>query len=168
MIIRRTEEKDIDSIMCIIRQAQEYMRSQGINQWQNGYPNKEVFASDIADGISYVAEDGENIIGTFAFGIMEEPTYKRVYEGQWKLSGEYGVIHRVAVDNNIKGNGLGGKIVEYVRQRCAEQDIKSIRIDTHRDNISMQRMLSKNGFERIGIIHLADGAERIAFEKELK
>ena len=31
----------------------------------------------------------------------------------------------------------------------------------------MQRMLEKNGFVRCGVIHLADGAPRIAFEKVL-
>ena len=47
-----------------------------------------------------------------------------------------------------------------------------IRIDTHRQNASMQRMLEKNGFAYCGIIYLQDGAEagaeRLCFDKLLE
>ena len=165
MLIRRTKENDIKEMMRIVRQAQEYMRSQNINQWQNGYPNEAVFLEDISKEISYVAEEEGKVIGTFAFAVMEEPTYKEIFEGEWKGSSEYAVIHRVAVDNEVKGKGLGGQMVEYAVRECENQNIDTLRIDTHRDNLSMQRMLLKNGFERRGIIYLESGDERIAFEK---
>ncbi len=165
MKIRKTEEKDIVFIMNIVNQAQEYFRSQGINQWQNGYPTKEVFLQDIKDKRSYVIEKDGMVIGTFFFAIDEEPTYKKIYEGNWNNNDIYGMIHRVAVDNSMKGNGIGGKIVAFAKEECEKQSIYSLRIDTHRDNKSMQRMLTKNGFKPRGIIYLEDGAERIAFEK---
>ena len=40
-----------------------------------------------------------------------------------------------------------------------------VRIDTHEDNIPMQRALLRAGFERCGIIHIATGDERVAFQK---
>ena len=43
--------------------------------------------------------------------------------------------------------------------------MKSIKVDTHKDNISMQKLLRKNDFKYCGIIYLEDGSERIAFEK---
>ena len=165
MVIRKTKETDIQRMMEIVTQAQEYMRLQGINQWQNGYPNEKVFKTDIKNEMSYVLEEDGNVIGTFAFAVMEDPTYKKIYDGEWKSAKEYAVIHRVAVDNQVKGKGLGGKMVEYAVNECIAQDITSVRIDTHRDNKSMQRMLLKNGFEKRGIIYLESGEERVAFEK---
>ena len=41
----------------------------------------------------------------------------------------------------------------------------NIRIDTHRDNIIMQHNLAKHGFTYCGIIFLANGDERLAFQK---
>ncbi|NLZ51738.1 MAG: GNAT family N-acetyltransferase, partial [Thermoanaerobacteraceae bacterium] len=38
MKFRKAVEADIDSILNIIRQAQNYFKEQGIDQWQNGYP----------------------------------------------------------------------------------------------------------------------------------
>ena len=167
MKIRKTKEEDITFIMDIVRQAQEYFRMEGINQWQNGYPTKEVFVQDIQKEMSYVIEEDGKIMGTFAFAVEEEPTYKNIYEGSWSDEEIYGMIHRVAVDNQMKGNGLGGEIVDFVVKECQKQKVCSMRIDTHRDNKSMQRMLTKNGFQARGIIYLKDGAERIAFEKNI-
>lgn len=43
----------------------------------------------------------------------------------------------------------------------------NVRIDTHRDNQPMQALLKKCGFAYCGRIFLADGSERIAFQKTL-
>lgn len=50
---------------------------------------------------------------------------------------------------------------------CRGKEIKSIRIDTHQDNKSMQRLILKNNFEYCGIIYVEDGSERLAYEKVL-
>ena len=47
MEFRKSIKSDVSRIMEIIRQAQEYFKLQGINQWQNNYPNKEVINNDI-------------------------------------------------------------------------------------------------------------------------
>ena len=44
---------------------------------------------------------------------------------------------------------------------------KSIKVDTHEQNLSMQKLLRKNNFEHCGIIYLQDNSKRIAFEKIL-
>ena len=40
----------------------------------------------------------------------------------------------------------------------------NIRIDTHRDNQTMRRLLARYGFIECGIIYLANGDERLAFQ----
>lgn len=40
--------------MEIIKQAQCYFKKQGIDQWQNGYPNSTVIKQDIEKKESYV------------------------------------------------------------------------------------------------------------------
>lgn len=166
MEFRKTEKRDIPGIMRIIHQAQEYMRVQKINQWQNGYPDETVFENDIAHGYSYVMEENGKIIGTMAVLFDGEPTYDKIYDGAWKTVGEpYAAIHRVAVDAEVKGKGIAGRMLSEVEKMCRERGVHSMKNDTHRDNKSMQRMQAKNGFEYCGIIYLEDGEERIAFEK---
>ena len=166
MIFRKTKLEEVSDIMKMIDQAKAYMKEQGIDQWQNGYPNAEAFELDIEKGYSYVMEDDGKVIGTMAVIFDGEPTYDKIYEGAWKTGDEpYAAIHRVAVDAECKGQGIAGAMIDEVVKMCREKGVRSIKNDTHRDNKSMQRMQAKNGFEYCGVIYLEDGAERIAFEK---
>ena len=54
MEFRKSTKSDVIKIMEIVKQAQEYFKSQGIDQWQNGYPNEEVINNDIENGESDV------------------------------------------------------------------------------------------------------------------
>ena len=163
---RKTKYSEIPAVMKLINQAKSYMKEQGIDQWQNGYPNEGEIAMDIAKGYSYVMEENGKIIGTMAVLFDGEPTYDKIYEGSWKTDEkDYVAIHRVAVDSECKGKGIAGAMIDEVVNMCREKGVRSIKNDTHKDNLSMQRMQAKNGFEYCGVIYLEDGAERIAFEK---
>ena len=44
-------------------------------------------------------------------------------------------------------------------------DIMKVMEDTHRDNTIMQHLITKHGFTYCGIILLANGDERLAYQK---
>ncbi|WP_346916015.1 GNAT family N-acetyltransferase [Clostridium sp.] len=167
MEFRKTVKTDINDVINIIRQAQVYFKELGINQWQNDYPNVEIINNDIDNENSYVLLKDNNIIATAAVSFEGEKTYDSIYEGQWISNKEYAVIHRIAVNNNYKGLGISSKIIRNVEQLCLKKGVYSIKVDTHEENLSMQKMLKKNQFQYCGIIHLEDGSKRIAFEKIL-
>jgi RimJ/RimL family protein N-acetyltransferase len=145
--------------MEIYEGAREYMKINGNpNQWTNGYPDIKMITNDIKKGKSYVCLENEDILGVFYFGIEADATYMKIYEGKWQNDKEYGVIHRIAVAGHQKG------IATYCINWCFNE-CKNLRIDTHKDNISMKRVLEKNGFTYCGIIHLEYGDERIAYQK---
>lgn len=165
MEFRKSTEADIDEIMKIINQAQQYLKGQNIDQWQNNYPNIQVIKQDILDESSYVLTEGDLIIGTVCISFDGERTYDKIYEGQWKSNQDYAVIHRIAIRDEYKGRGYSGYIIKKAEEMCLKRNVHSIRVDTHKDNISMQKLLAKQGFEYCGLIYLGDGSPRIAFEK---
>lgn len=167
MEFRKAFETDINDIMNIIKQAQSYFKEQGINQWQNNYPNSETIRNDIANKHSYILLKDNNIVATAAVSFDGEKTYDSIYEGEWITNSQYAVIHRIAVDNTYKGLGLSFKIIKNVEELCLSKGVHSIKIDTHEENISMQKLLKKNKFQYCGIIYLEDGNKRIAFERIL-
>lgn len=160
-------EEDAKRIMEIIGQAQEYLREQGVNQWQNNYPDISTVMTDIDNQNCYVLRDGGKAVATVTVVFGGEKTYAEIYEGEWLSSREYATIHRIAVDTGYKGRGLASTIIGNIEAICRSRGISSIRVDTHRQNASMKRMLIKNGFTYCGIIYLSDSSERIAFEKIL-
>jgi RimJ/RimL family protein N-acetyltransferase len=161
MIIRKIKISDLAACESIYTSAREYMKNSGNpNQWNGIYPGTVEILSDIANGTGYVCEDDQTgeVLAVFHFSEGPDPTYNKIYQGEWKSDEPYAVIHRIAV----KYHGMG--VIDFCFSECFAA-APHLRIDTHRDNIPMQRVLSRNGFEYCGIIYLESGDERLAFEK---
>lgn len=162
MEIRPTRLEDMDTVVEIYNFARQFMIENGNrNQWINGYPSKELIEEDIRKNCSYVGINGNEITGVFRFTVGIDPTYIQIFEGEWLNDHPYGVVHRIASADNRKG------VASYCLNWCLQQ-CGNIRIDTHRDNIAMQKLLIKNGYTHCGIIYLEDGAERIAYQRSLQ
>jgi len=161
------KKKDLSEIIHIIGQAQAYLASQHIEQWQNGYPNESAILKDIKNTESYVVKsEDSSLLATAMFTTRNEPTYKRI-EGQWltKESAVYGVIHRMAVSEKNRGTGIAKFIFFQCEQNLKKNSIKSMRIDTHEENLGMQGLLKKLGYHYCGVIYLENNDKRLAFEK---
>ena len=158
MVIRKTTIADLDAVMAIYAHARTYMQESGNpNQWHNHHPPKEIIENDIKSGLSYVYESESGIAAVFYFNTEVEPTYSKI-QGQWLNSEPYGVVHRLARGPGAKGTGA------VCLNWCATQQ-PNIRIDTHRDNAAMLKLLDKLGYVYCGIIWLANGDERLAFQR---
>ena len=160
--IRHATCEDLPVILNLRNQAREIMRSYGnVKQWPEGYPLQEKFENDIEQGHSYVIMDENDlIVGTFAFIPSPDITYKVIYDGQWLDDEPYYVIHRIA--STPESHGILNALLDYCEAICP-----NIRIDTHADNVIMINGLKKRGYLYCGIIHLLNGDERLAFQKNL-
>lgn len=168
MKIRLAEAKDLPKITALYDSAKELLRSRGIDQWQNGYPNAESAAADIRGGESYVLEEEGEVVGTAYIGFGTEPTYDKIVKGAWKCAPErYAFLHRVAVSSAYSGRGLALQFFHEAEKLCREKGVTVLRCDTHRQNLAMQKTLERSGFAYCGIIYLEDGAERFGYEKSL-
>lgn len=135
------------------------MKSSGnVNQWVDGYPSSEVFLSDICSGNAYLLLRENKVVAYFAMTDGPEPTYNLITKGSWLNDDNYGVLHRIA--SNGEAKGVFKEILLY-----ASEHYSNIRIDTHHDNKIMQRLLEQNGFVYCGVIFLADGSPRLAYQR---
>lgn len=155
--VRKAIREDLPRIQEIYAYARSFMVKTGNpNQWGNNHPPLEQLEEDIALGDLYVVCDKEQIHGVFYFYIGDDPTYHRMDGGSWRSDTPYGTIHRIA------GDGSGGILKTAVE--FGKQKINHLRIDTHEDNQVMQNAVVKQGFQRKGIIYIADGSPRIAYD----
>ncbi len=159
MEIRKTTAADLDTVMQIYRSAREFMiKSGNPTQWWEGYPPRELIAEDIENGESYVVEENDEILAVFLYKEGTDPTYINIENGAWLNDEPYAVIHRIAVA--AKGRGVASFVFDTVYSWCG-----NIRIDTHEDNEPMKRALTKNGFKYCGVIHIANGDPRVAYQR---
>ena len=160
--------ENIPAIMEIINDAKELLASLNIDQWQNGYPNAAQVENDIEKGESFVVVNDENIVmATSMFTLRKEPTYKEVIDGKWLISEDeiYGVIHRMAIKKEFRKLGLATLLFNEFHQQLKDKNIQSLKIDTHEDNLGMQSLIKKLGYEYCGVIYTSYNAKRLAFEK---
>jgi len=159
MTIRPAGDEDVDSVLELLDCGRRIMRESGnFSQWPVGYPSRETVLRDIELSQSYLVKEGGRLVATFVLQLGKETTYTRIYDGKWGREEEYGTIHRIAKRGDAPV-GIFGFCLEY----CLSK-IGYIRIDTHKDNVIMGKVLEKYGFVRCGTIFLLDGSPRIAYE----
>lgn len=187
--LRRTQPDDIDAVCAIIEQARFRLGALGIDQWQNGYPNRAAIADDVAHARSYVVvgttdnetpdegvtEGHELILATAMLEFGGEPTYDAI-DGAWLTESTsdvptYLTVHRVAVADGATGRGVARFLLAQAEAAARSHGCKSVRIDTHEGNVPMRSLLAKCGYAQCGTILLTDPAEptpeRLAFEKQI-
>ena len=154
--IRLATQADMEDILRIYDGARRFMAENGNpTQWGQHHPAQQILEEDIRLNRLYAVEDGERLCGVFMFQVGDDPTYAHI-EGSWRSSGPYGVIHRIA--------GVGGGIFAAALEYCSGI-IGHLRIDTHADNKPMQHVVERAGFSKRGIIYVADGTPRIAYDR---
>ncbi len=172
MIFRKTTHADLDRLIDIFNGARETMHARGIDQWTDGYPAESDITADIENGVSYVLCDEDDVpLATCAVLLSGEPSYTVIENGAWLTVStdgadtSYVAVHRVATDKSIRGRGLASRMLSEAAIIGARAGKRSLRIDTHADNKPMQGMLARNGLTYCGVITLASGAKRNAYEK---
>jgi len=158
MNIRHAESADLPVLMELFANARRFMAENGNpDQWWGGYPPLEMLEEDIRAERLCVCEEGEKIHAAFVLALGDDPTYQ-VIEGAWKNDRPYGTLHRIASSGEKRG------MVDVI-VRWAFEKTGNLRGDTHELNKPMQRAFERNGFERCGVIYVADGTPRIAYHK---
>ena len=159
MNVRHAKRDELTTILSIYEQARTYMREQGNpTQWSGGYPDEAILKDDISKNQLYVCEEEGVILGVFCYFFGNDPTYLRIFDGNWLNDAPYGVLHRIAVSAHRKG--VASFCFDFCFSKC-----QNLKIDTHRDNVPMQKSLVKNGFSYCGIIHVEDGTPRFAYDR---
>lgn len=155
-MVRLAKTEDLDALLALYAQSREFMRANGNpTQWAGGFPPRELLQSDISLARLYVCCDENGVYGGFALIFGDDPTYAEI-DGSWLCDAPYATIHRVT---GGRGRGVFGECIAYARTR-----INHLRIDTHADNAPMHHLITRAGFVRCGIITIADGTPRIAYE----
>ncbi|MBR2927021.1 MAG: GNAT family N-acetyltransferase [Clostridia bacterium] len=160
MEIRLAKSEELDQILEIYENARQYMGRMGNpHQWGDAkYPSEALLRQDLAQKRLYLCAENNEILGVFCYFYGEDPTYRVIEDGAWQNDQPYGVIHRIAVAKHNRG------VASFCFSHCFSL-CNNLKIDTHEDNLPMQRALLKNGFVRCGTIYLENGESRIAFQK---
>lgn len=158
LTIRPATGADLPALAEIYRKARAFMAAHGNpTQWGATNPPPETLRQDIAQGQLFVLCQGDIPHAAFALVPGNDPTYA-VIDGAWLSDAPYATIHRLGSDGAC--HGVFAAAVAWAAARQPH-----LRIDTHADNHIMQTLIARAGFCYCGIIHVADGSPRLAYER---
>ncbi|ADW67529.1 GNAT family N-acetyltransferase [Granulicella tundricola] len=166
MTVRLATMEDVSAVMGLVRRVVPGMRAGGNTQWDDVYPNAEVFGRDVELGQLWVAEIDGVIAGVAAITTDQEHEYAEV---GWDITETAIVVHRLAVDPAFQGRGIARALMELGETVARERGIGVLRVDTSKDNAVTQRLFPKLGYRLDGEIGLSfrPGLRVLCYEKRL-
>lgn len=161
LTIRPACPGDLPALAEIYRKARAFMAATGNpDQWGATHPPRSALEADIRAGQLYVVCRAGAPCGAFALVPGPDPAYAVIEQGHWRSGAPYATIHRLAADGSA--HGVFAAVLDFCTARSPH-----LRIDTHRDNRIMQKLVTRAGFAYCGIIYVQDGcapSPRLAYE----
>jgi GNAT superfamily N-acetyltransferase len=148
LILRIATIDDLDYVEKIFKNAIEAMDSNGINQWDNIYPNKEILKEDILKGEMFLGVVDNKIACAFVLNSDYDEEY---INGNWKYRNEsFNIVHRLCVNPDFQNQGIGTQSMILIEKMLRKEGIESIRLDAFSLNPFALRLYKKIGYVRVG------------------
>lgn len=155
MYFKQAQADDFDTLLTILKDGRAQLAEAGINQWQGEYPHPDQVKADIQAGNAYLFNaDDHQTVGAVTIIPAPDAVYDAM-EGEWLLDTQaYLTIHRLAIHSEHAGNGYATQLFTGLINHIIDDhpEIKSLRVDTHVDNLVMQRIITKMNFKQVGTL----------------
>jgi GNAT superfamily N-acetyltransferase len=162
--IELADNRDINLIMQLITAAIQEMNTNGIDQWDNIYPDREQIQSDITAKTLYKCISGDQILGIIVLNRIASPEYNLI---NWDDSGaNFLVVHRLTVHPKFQGKGIAKELMNFAESFAGINNLRSIRLDAFTKNPFAIKLYEKLHFNSKGIVKFRKG-NFCCFEKVL-
>lgn len=166
MQIEQSRIEDLDNIFQVTADCASEMRKNGIAQWDENYPTKNLLEKDILSNSMMTLFVKEIPVGMIVMDQNQSPQYQGI---NWQFNQEpILVVHRLAIDPKFQGQDLGKGLMLYAEEFGRLKGFQSIRLDAYQDNLPLQKFYLNLGYQNRGKINLSY-TERpfVCFEKNL-
>ena len=144
---------ELEAILQLTRACGQHMRDNGIDQWDEHYPDRAVLVNDLQTETLFAYREGDEILGVVVLNETQDEEYGDV---SWSTSEEDRniVVHRLAVRPDQQGRGLGRKLMDFAEQWARDNRYDAIRLDTYSQNPRNQRFYTSRGYRDLGPVYL--------------
>ncbi|WP_299525893.1 GNAT family N-acetyltransferase [uncultured Lutibacter sp.] len=167
MTIKKVKISDLKQLHSLTKSCANDMMDNGIFQWNEKYPSKEVLQTDIELGQIWKLEESEIIKGIIVLTEIEDKEYINVKWLTKNLKNLY--LHRLAVHPNFQGNGYAQKLMDFAENYASKNMYNSIRLDTFSQNKRNQLFYEKRNYVKLENIYFPNQSEHpfYCYEKVL-
>lgn len=155
MEFRTATIDDLDALVALYGAATQDMLRQGIDQWDEYYPDREILTEDVESGdMTLGLLDGEPACA-WVVNREYEPEY---VSGAWEHTrGDFCVLHRLCVNPELQGRGLARQAMARMEKNALDKGFDSVRLDVFSQNLHAQRLYERLGYKRTGEVRFRKG-----------
>ena len=151
------KSEEIHEILSVTKACAEYMISNKIFQWNEEYPSKEAFETDITRNELYVLILDEKIVGTLVITPIIDEEYIPI---KWLTPSKNNLyVHRLSIHPNYQGKGLAQQLMDFAENFAIENDYSSIRLDTFSKNPRNQKFYELRDYIKTGTVFFPNQSE---------
>jgi GNAT superfamily N-acetyltransferase len=145
--LRKATVDDLSAVVAICNEAKRLLNEEGNFQWDVKYPLPSDFEKDIQNNELWVADINGAVAGFAALTTDQPIEYTTV---GWDVTEPAIVPHRVATDPAHRGKSIAAKFMQMAEYLAREAGYKSVRVDTNKINMPMQKMFAKLEYRYVG------------------
>ena len=153
MMISEGKTYELDTILELTKACGKNMRENGIDQWDENYPDRGRILHDLETETLFAYREGDEVLGIVVLNESQDEEYGEI---NWSTSADDKniVVHRLAVRPDQQGKGLGRKLMDFAEQWAKENNYDAIRLDTYSQNPRNQRFYTNRGYADLGPVYL--------------
>ncbi len=163
-LLRPALPEEYEIVLDIFSRAVAQMNRNGLYQWDEIYPDKDILRRDIECGEMYLYVVQQQPIACIVLNEEQDVTYQVV---NWHCgSGRCAVVHRLCVDPQYQNGGVARRMLEAAEELLKRSGYTSVRLDTFSQNPFALRLYERSGYVNRGEIALRKG-RFLCYEKRL-
>ena len=128
-MISKGELHELDTILELTRACGKHMRDNGIDQWDENYPDRDSLLNDLNTETLFAYRENSVILGIVVLNESQDEEYAEI---KWSTSDADRniVVHRLAVQPDQQGKGIARKIMDFAEVHAKDLGYDAIRLDT--------------------------------------
>ena len=160
LTIRAARRDDLPVIVALLREAAQWLRQRGLDQWQYP-PNETRIVRGIKAGHIFLIESKAGSIATVTVDDHANPDFWT--EADDPENALY--LHRGAVARSAVGNKLFELMLDWAGDQASRRGKTCLRLDAWRTNPELHRYYTSRGFEHVRTIPRTHGTAGALFQR---
>ena len=155
--IELAEINDINDIMKMIHDCANDLIGKNIFQWNEKYPSRDIFLSDIQKKNLFILKNNSVIIGCIALSNEKDIEYTDV---KWLTKDDKNLyLHRLAVDPKFQKKGIGKLLMDFAEDYARNNKFISVRLDTFSKNERNNRFYKSRKYTKLDDVYFPNQSE---------
>ena len=160
---RLARDEDLEEVLALVRAATAHLDAQGIHQWDEFYPNRDILHKDIASRQMRAGLCAGRIAVIYVLNHDSEPEYADCAWTHPELA--HLVLHRLCVHPDFQNRGFAGQALAHAEQEAFSLGARAVRLDAFSQNPAALRLYARHGYAVTG--HIDDDVGRFHVMEKL-